>query len=283
MPCKFYIKYLLVLSLAFVAACQPLQRPFQPEVKSSWRAAPGPRASLYVEAVKDAPPDLDTAVAKKLQDLGIPAFTGEAIPDRYYVQGQIVEKPDGRYINWTIYDPQSRSTGLYTLEKLPEAGDPTVMPAKSIEVLALKSASNIDRLLGGDGVNVATLDKPIIFVPIVKGAPGDGAESLAAAIQEELVKLGLEVLPTEQGANFIVRGLADLSPPKFDTQIIQLTWSLERRNGEQVGKVQQRNRIRAGSLNGAWGETAFMAAKGGAEGVYNLLKKSEPKYFKSKS
>ncbi|MCF8467493.1 MAG: hypothetical protein K9G33_08845 [Sneathiella sp.] len=271
------------MSLAFVAACQPLQRPFQPEVKSSWRAAPGPRASLYVEAVKNGPPDLNTAIAAKLQNLGIPAFTGDAIPDRYYVQGEIIEKPDGRYLSWTIYDPQNRDTGLYTAEKLPDAVEPLDMSAKSIDVIALKSASNIDRLLGGDGVNFATLDKPVIFVPIVKGAPGDGAESLAAAIQEELVKLGLDVLPTEKGANFIVRGKADLSPPKFETQIIQLTWSLERRNGEQVGKVQQRNRIKAGSLNGAWGATAFMAAKGGADGVYNLLKKSEPKYFKSKS
>ena len=239
--------------------------------------------SLYVEPLKDGPPDLDTAIAAKLQDLGIPAFTGAAVPNRYYVHGQIVEKPDGRYVNWAIYDPQSRNTGLYTDEKLPDVADPTEIPPKSVETLALNSASNIDRLLGGDGVNFAALNKPVIFVPIVKGAPGDGAESLAFAIQEELEKLGLKVLPTEKGANFIVRGQAEITPPKFDTQIIQLTWILERRNGEQVGKIRQRNRIKAGSLNGAWGETAFLAAKGGADGVYNLLKKSEPEYFKSKS
>jgi hypothetical protein len=98
-----------------------------------------------------------------------------------------------------------------------------------------------------------------------------------------LVRMGFEVLPTESGANYIVRGEANLSPAKLGTQIIQLTWSLERRNGEQVGQIQQRNRIKAGSLNGAWGSTAPMAAKGGAQGVLKLLRNSEPEYFQSKS
>ncbi|MEX0582310.1 MAG: hypothetical protein WD185_01460, partial [Sneathiella sp.] len=161
--------------------------------------------------------------------------------------------------------------------------DASVISPKTLENLVLNSASHIDRLLGGDGFNFAALNKPVIFVPIVEGAPGDGSESLAAAIQDRLARLGLEVLPTETGANFIVRGHAEITPPKFETQVIELTWSLERRNGEQVGQVKQRNRIRAGSLNGAWGDTAALAAQGGADGIYNLLRKSEPEYFKSKS
>ena len=273
----------MVLLAITLAGCQPLERPFQPEYKSSWRAAPGPRAAIYVEPVKDGPAGLETAIATKLQELGIAAFPGTAAPNRYYVRGNIVDLKDGRYLNWTIFDPQNRDTGLYALEKINGADNPAEIPPEKLETLAVQSASDIDKLLGGDGINIATVNKPIIYVPIVEGAPGDGSESLAAAIQDELVRLGLDVLPTETGANFIVRGRAEITPPKFETQVIELVWSLERRNGEQVGQIRQRNRIRAGSLNGAWGDVARLAARGGAGGVYDLLKKSEPDYFKSKS
>ncbi|WP_288903093.1 hypothetical protein [uncultured Sneathiella sp.] len=280
---SFVIKALMLIWAIVLAGCQPLERPFQPEAKSSWRAAPGPRAALYVEPIKDGPAGIEKAIATKLQELGIAAFPGTAVPNRYYVQGNIIETQDGRYLNWAIFDPQKRDTGLYTLEKLSGTENPADITPETIEMLAIKSASDIDKLLGGDGINFATLNKPVIFVPIVEGAPGDGSESLAAAIQDELVRLGLDVLPTETGANFIVRGRAEITPPKFETQVIELVWSLERRNGEQVGQIRQRNRIRAGSLNGAWGDVARLAARGGAGGVYDLLKKSEPDYFKSKS
>ncbi|TNE39572.1 MAG: hypothetical protein EP348_03205 [Alphaproteobacteria bacterium] len=274
----------MMLSAFFLlTACQPLERPFQPEHKTSWSAAPGPRVALYVETEDGLPDNLDNAVAAKLQELGIAAFAGKAIPNRYYVKGKLIEEPNLRYINWRVYDPQNRDTGLAANEKLPAPVDPAKLLPEELEKVVSNSASHIDQLLGGDGINSEELEKPILFVPIVKGAPGDGSESLAYAIQEELANLGLKVVPGAEGANFIVRGSAELSPVRAGTQVIQLTWTLERSNGEQVGVIRQRNRITAGSLNGAWGQTAFLAAKGGANGVYNLLRKSDPKYFKSKS
>ncbi len=283
MPCKAVIKILLALGVALLAACQPLERPFQPEFKSSWIAPPGPRAALYVDVVQDGPPDLEPAVTKELQQLGIAAFTGEPIPNRYYVRGSLIETDEGKFVDWTLFDPEHRDTGLNTRERIPAESASGEWSEASVDRLARASASSIDKLLGGDGITLEEENKLTLFVPIVKGAPGDGSESLAAAIQSELVRLGLTVMPTESGATFIVRGNAEITPPVAETQVIELVWSLERRNGEQVGQIRQRNRIRAGSLNGAWGDTATLAARGGADGVYNLLRKSEPEYFKSKS
>jgi len=278
-----FIKRYSILGVLLLVACQPLERPFQPEVKTGLPTVPGPRAYLYVASVQNGPADLDTAVAKQLQELGIAAFAGEEVPDRYYLRGDMIDEGGLQFVQWTIFDPQNQNTGLYTLEKLPDLAQPSSAKPQNLEEFVLHSASNIDRLLGGDGVNFAALKKPVLYVPIVRGAPGDGAESLSFAIQEELVRMGFDVLPTESGANYIVRGKAKLSPAKVGTQIILLTWSLERRNGEQVGQIQQRNRIKAGSLNGAWGSTAPLAAKGGAQGVLKLLRSSEPEYFQSKS
>jgi hypothetical protein len=278
-----FIKGLSIIGLTLIVACQPLERPFQPESKTGLQTVPGPRAYLHVASIKNGPENLDTAVAEKLQELGIAAFAGQPVPDRYYVRGDLIDEGGLQFVQWTIFDPQDQNTGLYTMEKLPDLAQPSSAKPQTIDEFVLHSASNIDRLLGGDGVNFAELKKPILFVPIVKGAPGDGSESLAFAIQEELVRMGFEVLPTENGANYIVRGTATLSPAKAGSQIIKLTWSLERRNGEQVGQIQQRNRIKAGSLNGVWGPTASLAAKGGAQGVLKLLRSSEPEYFASKS
>ena len=66
--------------LLIVSACQPLERPFQPTIKSGTRIAPGPRASLYIAPVQNGPEELSQALAKKLQDLGIAAFTGDKPP-----------------------------------------------------------------------------------------------------------------------------------------------------------------------------------------------------------
>lgn len=277
------MKILLACGLALLAACQPLERPFQPEYKSSWNAPPGPRAALYVDVIEGGPAELEQAVAAKLQQLGVAAFSGEPIANRYYVRGTFVDAEGGRTLKWRIYDPAGRDTGLYAHEAMPPADAEGMLRAADFERLVTASASHIDKLLGGDGITLEDENKLTLYVPVVKGAPGDGSESLAAAIQNELSRLGLTVLPTESGATYIVRGNAALTPPVADTQVIELVWSLERRNGEQVGQVRQRNRIRAGSLNGAWGETATLAARGGADGVYNLLLQSEPDYFKSKS
>lgn len=283
MQFRNFIKRYSILGVILLVGCQPLERPFQPEVKTGLKTLPGPRAYLYVASVQDGPANIDTAVAEKLQELGIAAFAGAEVPDRYYVQGNMIDEGGLQYVQWTIFDPQNQDTGLYTIEKLPDLAQPSSAKPQNMEEFVLHSASNIDRLLGGDGVNFAELKKPVLYVPIVRGAPGDGAESLSFAIQEELVRMGFEVLPTENGANYIVRGDAKLSPAQAGSQVIFLTWSLERRNGEQVGQIQQRNRIKAGSLNGAWGSTAPLAAKGGAQGVLKLLRSSEPEYFQSKS
>lgn len=152
-----FIKRYSILGVLLLVACQPLERPFQPEVKTGLRTVPGPRAYLYVASVQNGPADLDTAVAKKLQELGIAAFAGKEVPDRYYLRGDMIDEGGLQFVQWTIFDPQNQNTGLYTLEKFPDLAQPSSAKPQNIEEFVLHSASNIDRLLGGDGVNFAAL------------------------------------------------------------------------------------------------------------------------------
>ena len=278
------IKYgLLAVFAVIVAACQPLERPFQPTEKATFRAAPGPRASLYIAPVEFGTDSLREGIAEKLQDLGIPAFTGDAIENRYSVQSQISLKDNISFITLKVFDPFGRDTGLQTVQEIGEIVEGPAIFGASMEPVILKSASAIDILLGGSGINFETLKKPALFVPIVTGAPGDGSESLAAAMQEQIIKLGIDVLSEPWQANYLLKGSVSLTPPKRGAQVVTILWQLERQNGEYIGKIEQRNRIRAGTLNGPWGPVAIAAARGGAQGIYKLLRQVEANYFRQKN
>lgn len=278
------IKYgLLAVAAVLAVACQPLERPFQPTEKATFRAAPGPRASLYIAPVEFGTEELREGIANKLQDLGIPAFTGDPIENRYSVHSQITVEDNTSFITLKIFDPFGRDTGLETIQKIGEIAEGPAIFEVSIDPVILKSASEIDILLGGSGINFETLAKPAIFVPIVTGAPGDGSETLAAAMQEQIIKLGIDVLPEPWQANYLLKGSVSLTSPKRGSQVVTIIWELERQNGEYIGKVEQKNRIRAGTLNGPWGAVAKAAARGGARGIYKLLKQVEANYFRQKS
>ncbi len=273
--------FALVGTALFMTGCQPLERPFQPEYKTSVKAAPGPRAALFIAPVQDGPAELDELVVKQLQGLGIAAYSGDKIPYRYSVSSKVEIREGASFVTWSILDPSGKDMALTSTQKLGELVDGPTIEGVDLKTVSLKSASDIDILLGGTGINYARLTKPVLFVPIVQGAPGDGAESLSSALQDNLSKMGLDVLTEQWKATYVVKGTVSLTPPRAGTQVVSLLWQLERRNGEYVGKIEQKNRIKAGSLNGAWGPVADAAASGAARGLVKLLREAEPEYFRS--
>ncbi|OUR78554.1 hypothetical protein A9Q83_06660 [Alphaproteobacteria bacterium 46_93_T64] len=274
---------LLTLVLGALIGCQPLERPFQPSQKTSLRSAPGPRASLYVAPVKNGPTEMSEKLATKLQKLGIAAFTGEKVPYRYSISSEITLNEGASFVTWILHDPAGRQTDLQTVQKIGDIVEGPAVFGRNYDIAVLKSASELDIMLGGSGVNFEARQKPAIYVPIVKGAPGDGSETLAVAMQDQIILLGFDVLSEPWKANYVLQGEVSISEPKRGAQIVKILWKLERQNGEYVGKIEQRNRIRAGTLNGPWGPVAKAAAKGGARGIFKLLRQVEADYFKQKS
>ncbi len=279
-----YLTQIFAIFLAILlSACQPLERPFQPAKQSVWNAPPGPRASLYVASIENGPTDLDDQVAKSLQKLGIAAFTGSPVEHRYTLRGKIEVTQTESRLKWEVFDPFGKPTELVADVKIGDLIEGPIFGDFDYSAPVLASARKVDVLLGGVGVDLNKKEQIFLYVPIVKGAPGDGAESLSAALQEALIKNGIDVVPDQWTANYIVRGFVDLSVPKNGKQAITLTWRMERRNGEHLGNIQQRNRIKENSLNGQWGKTAHAVARAGAGSVITILHKVEPKFFKQKN
>ena len=50
------------------------------------------------------------------------------------------------------------------------------------------------------------------------------------------------------------------------------------KEGRELGKVTQNNRVPAGSLNGRWGDVAYVVAQGGSIGIIDIVEQDrQPK------
>lgn len=106
--------------------------------------------------------------------------------------------------------------------------------------------------------------------PTVSGAPGDGNEALASALQRELSRQGA-TLSGPQGNQHRVEGKVTVGTVKDGKQPIQIDWKVVDAQGKAVGTVTQKNAIPPGSLDGSWGKTADAAAAAAAQGIIKLL------------
>lgn len=111
----------------------------------------------------------------------------------------------------------------------------------------------------------------IALIPSVTGAPGDGSVSLANAIRKELERKGVRMASVPTPGAYRVQGRVKLGAKSGDTQPISIDWEVKDASGNSVGTVSQKNDIPAGSLDGAWGQTADAAAAAAAHGIAELI------------
>jgi hypothetical protein len=109
-----------------------------------------------------------------------------------------------------------------------------------------------------------------LIVP-VSGAPGDGSQSLTAAIQRELQNKGVTVAERAAPGAYRVEGTVTLGEAREGKQPIHIEWMVKDPQGKRLGTVSQKNDIPEGSLDGAWGRTAEQAANAAVQGIFKLL------------
>lgn len=116
-----------------------------------------------------------------------------------------------------------------------------------------------------------------LVVPKVAGAPGDGPDSLAAAMTGFLRSHGLRADPEGQAPDDALRlvGTVNMGRPERGQQRVEIVWTLVTPTGREIGTVRQSNPVPAGSLNGKWGEIAGYAAEAGADGVMALIDQAQ--------
>jgi hypothetical protein len=114
----------------------------------------------------------------------------------------------------------------------------------------------------------------IAVVPAVNGAPGDGKTSLADAMRRALSQGGIKTASATTPGAYKIQGHVELGAVSNGQQPITIRWVVTDPTGKQMEKtVVQNNKIAAGSLDGAWGQIADMAAGAAAAEVSKLINK----------
>ncbi|MFB9970422.1 hypothetical protein ACFFMP_10555 [Pseudoroseomonas cervicalis] len=106
----------------------------------------------------------------------------------------------------------------------------------------------------------------------VKGAPGDGNRSLNERMRDHLNRLGYLPQDQAEGATYAVQGVVEAVSQPNNTQRIELQWIVTRRDGFELGRVVQINEVPRGTLNGLWGDVAYVAAEQAANGVQEVIR-----------
>ncbi len=247
---------LVLASLLALGACGQVPHPFQPRTKNPPPTRIGPRAALAVN-LSALPPSWRRPILTALRQREIAAFESPSPPrNRYYATA----RPEGGKLHWRLRDPAGRNIGTAVLT----TGEITDEPPPPLT--ARRAAMSLDNLLPGTPRAAIAL-----YIPPVDGAPGDGRLSLTAALRQRLQRGGYRLARKVDTADYILLGAVRLSPPEKNLQRIVLTWSVIAPDGREMGRIEQKNTVPAGRLNGPWGAIADAAAEGAALGIRNLL------------
>lgn len=265
-----------------MAACQPLPQPFQPDRKGVTAATdpllqPGPSFSLLVTPVRGLGANgqkMADDVAQALQDREIPASSHSASKASYVLTGEARDAGPGRsQIVWTVVDP--RGVTFRQLSQPIGASAAALAEARvALTSLAVAAAVLIEPALQED----ASLQRgpPKVRVATVAGAPGDGDQALPAALAAVLVHRKIAQIDPNAADAYAVSARINLTEGPRNGQTIEIQWVVSDAQGKEIGTVGQKNVVPKGSLDGKWGDIAFAAAEGAAEGLSRILEALGP-------
>jgi hypothetical protein len=271
------------------AACQPLPHPFADD-------APRPgspiltlrdSSSVTIAPVQGAPrataEKLGPAMAGALQQLEIPASDKTASRNSYELVGKISATPVSKdktalVAVWDLRDPSGQSLGERTewIEAPTRAWQEGEQDA--VTRLAAASAARLAAILHDDvPTEVEAGGQTRLLISGVEGAPGDGTQSLSRAITEVLKRQDIAIVTDpEAKADLVLRAAVVVAKPKAGKQNVKIVWSVRRKNGDEIGTVDQENDVPAGFLDGPWGDIAYMVAVSAQDGIMQLVARGVP-------
>jgi hypothetical protein len=284
-----------LLTLLLLAACGPVQLPFL--------EVPMPFERGAREAARDglARPPPARIVVPPSTTLGLTEEDARrfaaALAEALQAQDLPVTAADVAKPDYRLLAASETEAGLvrltYTLvdaagAPIAAAGGPRAVPAAAwarADAATLRAAAEeaapaiAAMLLRADaaarqvepGQLVARL--PTLRLHGVAGAPGDGNHALDRAIRAALAKEGVLV---QEGADgeFALAGRVDVTALPRRRQRVEITWTVRRADGTELGKVSQLNEVPAGTLDGLWADVALVVAEQAAPGVAEVIRRA---------
>lgn len=280
-------RLLLLLGLLLLAACGDLPQPFrgQPGGQAGDLAQPPgvriavPRPGSDALLDQQGGERMASALANALRLNEVPATAGAAFPLDWRVT--IEAGQDGRSITprYTLVSAAGENLGTVAGRPVPlrawsEASEATLGEAARyaaprvaelmLRAEARRRGTTPESLLG---------TAPRVYLAGVRGAPGDGNVALLDRLRGALGTRGVVPQDNAVNATFAVTGEVEIDPSSAPgEQIILIVWTVSRRDGEDLGRVLQQNRIPARSLDRNWGDAAVAVAQEAAGGIRDVIR-----------
>ncbi|MDP6804908.1 MAG: hypothetical protein QF902_06205 [Rhodospirillales bacterium] len=278
-------RFLVLAVVVVLAACGAVPKPFHTpaDAPANVLAAPGASVDVRVEAIEGTPQPLARllarSVAEELAALHLTAVAREKGSSRYTLSGQArTAAGDGSethavVIEWSLRDSGGdivviHSQGVEATREQWDFGDP-----RAVRRTGRDAAAAIVRLLAEEAAPEAIVEGPVrrILVVPVRGAPGDGNDSLTAAVKQALRRRTLFVTDDVAFANYWLEGAVAVGPAREGRQPVQVVWIVSHADGSEIGTVRQGNTVVAGSLDGPWGSLADVIGTAAVEGIENAV------------
>ncbi|WP_270936995.1 hypothetical protein [Falsiroseomonas oryzae] len=268
-----------------LGACGDLPQPYRGQPgRLAMQLARPPAYRLAVPAPAEAMlTDADAVtfareLAEALQAQEVPAVSGEALPLDWLVLASATREGGQVVPRYAVRDADGRTIGQHagrpvSFRDWAEGNDEALKRAavEAAPALAILVA-RADALRRTGDERAAGAGPPVVMLLPVRGAPGDGNESLTARMAERLAGLGLQVQDQADGAGFAVQGVVSVVPAAArGLQRVEIVWTVSRRDGYDLGRVLQLNEVPTGSLNGLWGDIAFVVADEASGGVRDVI------------
>lgn len=275
--------------LLALAACGDLPQPYrgQPgELAARLARPPAYRLAVPVPTASLQEPepaaDYAQALAEALLAQAVPTIAGEPLPLDWVVEVTATRQAAGIQPRYVLRDADGavlgEAGGRMVGSRDWQGGDPAGLRRAAAEgaaaLAALVARVDAQRRTGDERAS-GTAPRVVLLRP-VRGAPGDGNRSLTARMAERLAGLGYQVQDQAEGAGYAVEGVVEMAPSGRGMQRVEIVWTISRRDGHDLGRVLQLNEVPAGSLNGLWGDVAFVVAQEAAGGVRDVIANAEP-------
>ena len=287
-----------LLAALLAAACGPVPRPFRPDAKGEddllLLRNGGSLKVLPLEQGAPGGPDgpgapaVPRAMAEYLAAaLRADGFTATAQPDQptqFTLRGRGVVQPlpGGReevLTLWELVDAGGKRLAQRGARSELAAGawqraEPQAM--KQVALQASRALVSLVRDPDPTEQDTPRLAEGRVLLAPIEDAPGDSARLLSQAFMAEMRRQESDIFTTSGGPAVIIVCEVGLGAPRDGWQSVAITWRvLEAVSGEELGQVDQRNRVPAGSLDRSWAPVVLPIVEGAAAGIADLLSKTK--------
>jgi hypothetical protein len=278
-------RFLAGLALFALAACGDLPQPFRGNpggmagrlvVPPPFRlAVPPPEAAMLSATESEA---FAKAVAAALLKREVPAVADAPMPLDWRLAVDMRLEGNRVVPRYALFDPDGAPQGVAEGSAIPARDWARPNAALLADVANDASRRAAELLLRAEAARkstnpaaLAAAGPPRVYLLPVRGAPGDGNDSLTARMRDSLGDYGILAQEVADGAGFAADGRVNVVPVGRGMQRVEILWIVSRRDGQELGRVLQMNEIPSGLLDRHWGDIAFAAAAEAAGGVQRVI------------